>query len=1201
MNSNKILAILGLLLLLILAIGSVSASDMDSEIIGDDANIDLISEEQGIDEIDSSNYVEETTDEVIANTYEDENVISDDIDISGDVEEDSVGVKDNLASSNLAATVSFTENKYSTYFNSNGDIISGKLSAGDTLDFSGKFTNKTFIINIPLTLTSSDRTAKFVDSNFKFVAGADGSSVSYLDAKTTVMEKSIFDVNNANDLTFSNNNLYSAATKSYPIILKWSNNTNIFYNNIQTTSTEVGWGHPSAIVLSNACHNNISSNNVTTNDSNAIYLTTFLETGAINAYNYIFNNTVHSLRGVEWKLDENGNLPLPSSFAYGIQAMGSYNEIINNTIYNVYRGVSATATGNKVIGNTIYNIHGTSFSGSTFEEGGDYGIYVGTNSVVENNTISDCLFSNSGTAAITAGANSVIKNNTIKNNNGVSISISGNDVKVLGNEIDVTTSYGVYAMGNLTNGLIANNTIKSIDSSCIYLQKRKRTEFPHDFFIENNTLYTSNQNPISYDAECTNIIENNNDVIITIHYISESNFFNFFTNEMYLKDNVKENDTLVFVGDFTSKGKIYINNKINIKGSNAKFIDSTFIIINNDVNIEDIEISNPNKNNVLKSWGIQLNEVENVTVKNCNISIFDPDCAYAIYLFNSSNCNIINNYLEAKGNYLTAAILSFCSKNILIDGNTLKAIGTGEKYLCNNNSCLDGYLSICADGCVDGCTDGCVDGCTDGCIDGCTDGCVDGCTDGCVDGCTDGCIDGCLDGEGNPINIDGVYPGTHIVKNIFKTYGFLMVHPTNISFTNNKVDVTSSLDSNYNLNGSCNAIGGVFIQYGGFNNTISNNTINLNSHDPIIYGIGIIGASANSTAEGSKNNTFSGNNISIISNYYAVAINLGYKAIESTFTNNDFDLCAIKTINILNNTKVDDGNVFEDNTFKVTQRHNTNLIVASSSYKFNNQNKIVSVTLKDDSGAVIANRNIVILLNGKTYNAITNAKGVATVKVSLSNIGTYAITAKFATEREYLGSTGNGKITVTKDSTSLSSSGKTYTVTTTAKTITATLKDGSGKVIANRKVTATVNGKTYKATTNSKGVATFKLSLNAVKTYTVSIKFAGDGYYTASTKSIKVKVTKTKTKLTVPKRAYKKSKKVKKLTATLKDSTGKKIKGKKVTFIVNKKKYTAKTNKKGVATVKVQLSKKKTYKFTVKFAGDKTYTAVKKTGKLVIK
>ena len=151
------------------------------------------------------------------------------------------------------------------------------------------------------------------------------------------------------------------------------------------------------------------------------------------------------------------------------------------------------------------------------------------------------------------------------------------------------------------------------------------------------------------------------------------------------------------------------------------------------------------------------------------------------------------------------------------------------------------------------------------------------------------------------------------------------------------------------------------------------------------------------------------------------------------------------------------------------------------------------------------------------------------------------------------------------------------------------------------KVTFTVNGKTYTATTNAKGVATVKLALTAAKTYTVAIKFAGDNVYAASTVSAKVKLNKEKTKVTAPKKTFKRSKKVKKVVITLKNSKGKAVAKKKITLTVNKKKYTAKTNKKGKATIKVKLTKKGTFKYKVKFAGDTQYKAAKKNGKIKIK
>ena len=169
------------------------------------------------------------------------------------------------------------------------------------------------------------------------------------------------------------------------------------------------------------------------------------------------------------------------------------------------------------------------------------------------------------------------------------------------------------------------------------------------------------------------------------------------------------------------------------------------------------------------------------------------------------------------------------------------------------------------------------------------------------------------------------------------------------------------------------------------------------------------------------------------------------------------------------------------------------------------------------------------------------------------------------------------------------------------KNFSITLKDKKGNVLAGKQVLISINGKIYKRTTNAKGVASIKVALSKKGTYPVVVSFLGDDKYNGSFAVAKVKVNPQKVKLTVAKKKYKASKKTKYLYATLKAANKKAIKGKKLVFIVNKKKYTAKTNKKGVAKVKVKLSKKKTYKFKVKFAGDNTFKKAAKKGKVVIK
>ncbi len=164
-----------------------------------------------------------------------------------------------------------------------------------------------------------------------------------------------------------------------------------------------------------------------------------------------------------------------------------------------------------------------------------------------------------------------------------------------------------------------------------------------------------------------------------------------------------------------------------------------------------------------------------------------------------------------------------------------------------------------------------------------------------------------------------------------------------------------------------------------------------------------------------------------------------------------------------------------------------------------------------------------------------------------------------------------------------------------------TLKDASGKPIANRTVQIGFNGKVYDRKTDDNGQAKLQINLKAAGTYTFAVAFLGDDAFNGSFVVAKITVKKQTAKLTTSDASYKASAKTKTLKATFKSAKGNPIAGKKVTFTVNGKKYTATTDSKGVAKVKVSLSKKGTYNFTVKYAGDNTYAAVTAKGKLTIK
>ena len=171
-----------------------------------------------------------------------------------------------------------------------------------------------------------------------------------------------------------------------------------------------------------------------------------------------------------------------------------------------------------------------------------------------------------------------------------------------------------------------------------------------------------------------------------------------------------------------------------------------------------------------------------------------------------------------------------------------------------------------------------------------------------------------------------------------------------------------------------------------------------------------------------------------------------------------------------------------------------------------NINKDFVITLTDSIGNPLVGEKITVSLNG-AKNYITDKNGQ--VKVSTKGLvpKTYAATITFAGNNNYVKSTKSVKVTVTKATSKLTAKAKTFKKSVKTKKYSITLKDNRNKAISKAAVTIKIKGKTYKASTNAKGVATFKIKkLTKKGTFKSTVKYAGNAYYRAVTKTVKIKI-----------------------------------------------------------------------------------------------
>lgn len=237
-------------------------------------------------------------------------------------------------------------------------------------------------------------------------------------------------------------------------------------------------------------------------------------------------------------------------------------------------------------------------------------------------------------------------------------------------------------------------------------------------------------------------------------------------------------------------------------------------------------------------------------------------------------------------------------------------------------------------------------------------------------------------------------------------------------------------------------------------------------------------------------------------------INVVVGIINENLTTNASGQVSIDVSTLAPNTYVaniafagDDAYVKSNATAKVIINKIASSLTAPKVSTIYNVAKKLVITLKDVNGNILANKKVSVKVGSISKTLTTNTKGQVAVDISKLTPKTYTAKFTFAKDTIYEDSSNTAKVTVSKATPKIIAKKTTFKAKTKTKKYTITLKDNKGKVIKKAKVTLKVKGKTYKATTNSKGKATFKITkLSKKGKHTSTIKFAGNNLYKAVTK-----------------------------------------------------------------------------------------------------
>lgn len=171
-----------------------------------------------------------------------------------------------------------------------------------------------------------------------------------------------------------------------------------------------------------------------------------------------------------------------------------------------------------------------------------------------------------------------------------------------------------------------------------------------------------------------------------------------------------------------------------------------------------------------------------------------------------------------------------------------------------------------------------------------------------------------------------------------------------------------------------------------------------------------------------------------------------------------------------------------------------------------NMNKDLIITLKDAKGKPISGAQLSVNFNG--VKRLTTDKN-GQIKVSTKGLvaKNYNVQITFEGNNNLIKSSVASKVIIKKANAKLTAKAKTFKAKVKSKKYSVTLKDNMGKAMKNVKLTLKIKGKTFKATTNAKGKATFNIKkFNKKGKHTIQIVFKGNNCFNSLNKKVKIKI-----------------------------------------------------------------------------------------------